>query len=410
MSRMPHNGVLRPFVVALVAISCTEKNSAVPTGPGANRSAPVILTALSSPGWQQQARTLVGTNRLTAYAAGRLYALLSVAQYRAVVDVDAQFAHGNGELGHHSNGLPSIEARRGAVAGASAQVLAYVFPAEIASFEKQVEMEAESALGNTDEDFTRGLSIGRAAGDAVVERAKADHFNDPWVGHVPVGDGMWLADGPPAGTSLLGATPWLLESRDQLRPPPPPAFGSPEFLTARDEIRTLSHDRTADQLAIALYWNLPAGTFTLPGYWNHTAADYVESYGFDERAATHVFALMHAAMYDAQIACWDAKFQYWLLRPSQADPEITLTFALPNHPSYPSGHSCISGAAATVLGHFFPDRLTELSDWVIEVGLSRIYAGIHYRFDVETGSHLGKTVAEWAIGVDESTGLLATTY
>ena len=102
-------------------------------------------------------------------------------------------------------------------------------------------------------------------------------------------------------------------------------------------------------------------------------------------------------MMDAMIGCWDAKYFYWTLRPTQADPGITLTFGLPNHPSYPSGHSCISSAAATVLAEVFPDRATELNALVTEAGLSRMYAGIHYRFDITAGQDLGQAVAHWAI-------------
>jgi membrane-associated phospholipid phosphatase len=97
------------------------------------------------------------------------------------------------------------------------------------------------------------------------------------------------------------------------------------------------------------------------------------------------------------IGCWDAKYYYWTIRPSQADAGITLAFGLPNHPSYPSGHSCVSAAAATVLTDLFPERSTELDTWVTEAGLSRMYAGIHYRFDIIAGQDLGRAVAEWAI-------------
>jgi membrane-associated phospholipid phosphatase len=74
-----------------------------------------------------------------------------------------------------------------------------------------------------------------------------------------------------------------------------------------------------------------------------------------------------------------------------------LTFGLPNHPSYPSGHSCVSAAAATVLKELFPERGAEVDGWVEEAGLSRLYAGIHYRFDITAGADLGRAVAQWAI-------------
>jgi membrane-associated phospholipid phosphatase len=176
----------------------------------------------------------------------------------------------------------------------------------------------------------------------------------------------------PIGATLAGATPYLLASADQFRPPPPPAFGSPAFQTAVDEIRTFVDNRTPAQLAVAAKWAYNLGTFTPPGSWTLTAATYIGEDRLDERAATHVFAVLGATMYDAFIACFDAKYHYLTPRPSQADPRIVAPppvatgapTRLPNHPSYPAGHSCNAASAATVLTHFFPDRAAELAGWV----------------------------------------------
>ena len=85
----------------------------------------------------------------------------------------------------------------------------------------------------------------------------------------------------------------------------------------------------------------------------------------------------NAATFDAQIACFDTKFAYWFIRPSQADPAITLPIGLPNHPSYPSPHACITSALLTVLADALPGETTYLMEQVELAGLSRVYAGIH---------------------------------
>lgn len=113
--------------------------------------------------------------------------------------------------------------------------------------------------------------------------------------------------------------------------------------------------------------------------------------------ALRLLAVMNMAVMDAIIACHDAKYVYWTPRPSQADPTIKPVIGVPNHPSYPSNHSCISTAAATVLGHHFPKERRVLLLSAHEAGLSRIYGGIHYRFDVEAGSNIGRDVAALAI-------------
>jgi membrane-associated phospholipid phosphatase len=123
-----------------------------------------------------------------------------------------------------------------------------------------------------------------------------------------------------------------------------------------------------------------------------------------ERQATHLYALMSATMFDAAIGCWDAKLTYWYIRPWQADPAIALFAPVgrPYHPSYPSGHSCVSSSGAEVLSTFFPDQRAQLDAMVTEAGLSRMYGGIHYRFDITAGQTLGRSVARFAIALDAS--------
>ena len=60
------------------------------------------------------------------------------------------------------------------------------------------------------------------------------------------------------------------------------------------------------------------------------------------------------AMHDAAVGCWDAKYVYFNPRPSQMDPELKTIIGLPNFPSYTSGHSTFSAAAAEVLSYLFP--------------------------------------------------------
>jgi membrane-associated phospholipid phosphatase len=199
-------------------------------------------------------------------------------------------------------------------------------------------------------------------------------------------------------------TRWFLASANQFRPASPPAFGSPEFAAALAEIRHISDTRTDQQIEIATTWALNPGTATPPGFWLEQASKEVAAHNLSERAATHVFALVSSTMEDALIACWDGKLTYWLIRPWNADAGITTLASVgePNHPSYPSGHSCVSSSAAEVLSTFFPERRTDLSAMVIEAGLSRMYAGIHYRFDIDAGQKLGRSVALFAIAADAS--------
>ncbi len=370
---------------------------------------------LASPEWQQLARNFIMQSALSGNStkATRVYAYLSVAQHDAVVraedaiggsESEAEPTPGNG-LG--PGGRSQLEADRGAVAGASAAVLTYFDPADAQLFEDKVEQQANAGPGQPHPDFARGEAAGRQVGAEAIARAQTDGFDLPWTGTVPVGPGLWFSakpPQPPASAQLPGMRPFFLTSPDQFRPAPPPAFGSPDYLAALAEVRSISDTRTAEQVNIALSWARGAGTSSIGGLWNTIATGWIEESGLGEREATHVFALLDAAMMDAAIGCWDAKLTYWFIRPPQADPAITLipAIGLPNHPSYPSAHSCYCGAAAGILSAFFPAKTDRLDAMVHEAGLARIYAGIHYRFDVETGAQLGRHVAQFAVEVERS--------
>ena len=80
-----------------------------------------------------------------------------------------------------------------------------------------------------------------------------------------------------------------------------------------------------------------------------------------------------------------------------ADVQIFSVVPRPSFPSYVSGHSGFSGAAAEVLGHFFPDERAEVDRLAAEASISRVYGSIHYPFDCDEGLKLGRGVARLAL-------------
>ncbi len=207
--------------------------------------------------------------------------------------------------------------------------------------------------------------------------ARTDGYDAPWTGTVPTGPGYWSSDfdppRPPLQPLLGQMRPFFMESGSQFRPGPPPAFGSPEFLPARNEIRRISDTRTPEQLAIAQFWSMNTGSL-VAGFWNEEASALIERFHLDERRAARTLALTHMAQMDANIACHDAKYTYWLIRPYRADPAITTPIPRPQHPSYPSNHACMSGTAAYVLGALFPSEAARIAAMTDEAGESSLYA------------------------------------
>ena len=119
------------------------------------------------------------------------------------------------------------------------------------------------------------------------------------------------------------------------------------------------------------------------------------SYNRGEREAARILALANMAGFDAMIGCWDAKLTCWLVRPWNVDADITTPIGRPNHPSYLSGHSCNTASFATVLADAFPPDTERLEGIVVAAGLSRMYGGLHYRFDCEGGQTLGVRSPSW---------------
>jgi len=404
-------------LVTTATVAACGDQQAAPTAVGAQNTgtthSAAFRAATATLSWQAEVRAQVAAHRLIPVVATRVYALVAVAQYGALVSLD-ETGHTDAVLatqpdasGYGAGGRSRFEAERGAVAGAATQVLSFLFPDAAATLEQRVTQEGAAGPGEQHPEFTRGVSAGRAFGDVMIDWARHDHFDDVWTGTVPTGPGLWIPRGAPVGPLMGLMRTYVMASGDQFRPPPPPAFGSDAFKTALAEVRTISDTRTAEQRAIALKWALGAGTMTAVGVWDELAAEYIEDHALGERDAAHVIALANVAAMDAQIGCWDAKYTYWFIRPVQADPKITLPIAMPNHPSYPSGHSCSSAAAARVIADFFPEHAVELDAMVVEAGLSRVYGGIHYRFDIEAGRTLGNSVAQRALEVDRERGLLS---
>src|SRR5215216_143844 len=183
-----HRSAAGLVISAATLLACAEQ----PTAPVLHSSATSFKAApfstqLLSPQWQELARGLVRANAVSPFAASRTFAALSVAQYRAIIAVD-EHQSTEGTLaadGFGQGGRSQYEAHRGAVSGASAEVLSFLFPAAAAALEEQVERGATSNKATVHPSFTRGLAIGRAIGDEMVEHLQNDGFSLPFTGTIP---------------------------------------------------------------------------------------------------------------------------------------------------------------------------------------------------------------------------------
>ena len=387
----------------LLVSACADQATA-PTGdaPGTSTQVTPFTTELLSSQWQERTRAFVRLNAVGPLPAIRIYAAVSVAQYRAIEAVDHQMdTEGVSRAqGFGAGGRARYEAHRGAVSAASAIVLGHFFASGATSFLSQVDTDGAAGPGQTHPGFDAGRAAGTAVGNAMRVHLDNDGNARPWTGSLQVGAGFWT--GTPVAAHLGAMTPYLVNSTSQFRPVPHVAYGSPAFNAAAAEVLTIAQNRTPQQIAIAQYWaTAVGGGSSLPGHFNQLASVYIDETNLDERGGTRVFALLHAAQFDAALTCFAAKYHYGLLRPNQANAAITLVIGQPNYPAYPSGHACFMSSGASVLKHFFPQHTTTLDNQVLEAALSRLYGGIHYMFDMEASWVLGKGVAAWAIAHED---------
>lgn len=360
--------------------------------------------------WNEITRDWVSFYFRNPPIASRVYAIISVAQQRALdevhkynINLESRFPKTlNNEVLPVEIGCEPFECA--VLIGVAESTLMYLFPETQEAILNQVE-EARQALLLSGNILPSDLDIGESFGRTIAEEVIAERINDgaSTAGKsdpFPIGEGIWEPDpfqANPQAPSWGKVTPWLLTSPDQFRSAPPPEYGSPEFLAALDEVYQVQQTVTHEQLAIADYWAGNPGTFTPAGYWNLIASQLINEYKLSSVEAGHVFSTMNMAIMDAGIGCWDSKYYYLVIRPWQADERIRGLVGYPNHPSYPSGHSCFSAAGAEVLAFYFPIEEISLRDLAKEASLSRLYGGIHYRFDLEAGLELGSQVGAVAV-------------
>ena len=356
--------------------------------------------------WTNLTLDLIRVHTPNPVRAARALALLHVALSDTLVaTADARTAYPRpgpwadkaivplGSAGPENSSYPSDQA---AVAAAASTVLSYLFPKEasetFATLAEKAAMSQLLAARAFRSDVESGQAIGHAVAERAVARGKADGSDVSWDGSGRRTDpGSWQPTPPgyfQQPTEPLAGTwrTWVLASGDQYRPAPPPPYHSPAWQAELVAVQEAVARRIPEQEAAVQFWAGTPGTVTPAGLWTEMARDLIVRDGLDAPYAARVLALTSVAMADGFICCWDAKYTYWTERPITADPSVDVLIPTPPFPSYTSGHATISAAAATVLGHLFPEDAANLLERAEEAKQSRLWAGIHYPIDTDMGA------------------------
>lgn len=350
----------------------------------------------------------IGTDYIAGHViplAGRDWALLNVALYDATIAAwDSKYAYNRPRPSEIDSELstvianpssPSYPSEYAVAAGAASTVLAWLFPDDAQMFADLAQEAVNSRLMAGVEypsDVEAGLELGRQVAELVIEYGNADGSNAVWDGTMPTEPGHWTGQNPIFPLEGTWRT-YVLTAGDQFRPSPPPAYDSEQMAAEMDELRTF--ERTPRTNALAQWWEFGAGGRRNYWYWNLIASQLILEANWKDNAprAARAYALVSIANHDAAVATWDAKYAYWSIRPFQLDPEYTPLFNTPNHPSYPSAHSALSTSIADTLAYLFPADAEWVRGMATEASESRIWAGIHFRSDIDAGVELGHDVA-----------------
>ena len=319
--------------------------------------------------------------------------------------------------------LPAYPSEDAVLSGVTVEILKLMFPAAVEEITKKASEQRDAALLSgkaSSSDFAAGLALGRAVAAVLIARARGDGMSNA-VGNaaqwqaladaaVARGEIPWMSLEIPLRPPMLPnfgqVQMWAMTREDLVseRPPAPPSTSSSQMEQELAEVKSVVQGLTKEQLAIAQFWNDGVSTYTPPGHWNDIATEYIRDARMSEVRAARAFALLNMAMHDAGVACWDAKFFYFNPRASQLDPGIKTTIGMPNFPSYTSGHSTFSAAAATVLSYLFPGGAASFDAMKDEAAISRLYGGIHYRSDIEVGKTHGQQIAAYTVRVAQQDG------
>ncbi len=280
-----------------------------------------------------------------------------------------------------------------------------------------------------------GVAFGKQVATAVLAVRAQSGWNKPIEGTFSSTEpGLWRETPPgfrpPVLPHWAKVVPFVMTSPEQFRAPPPPAVNSKQAADEMEQIARIgardNADRTEYQTLAAPFWADDLGSATPPGHWNVIAQDLTRRHKLSTPDTARFFALLNLAMADAGITIWETKFHYRTWRPetsirevtkeinphATAHPDFIPLMVTPAFPSYISGHSTFSAAGSRLVERWFgtddieftttSDGLPgavrtfkKLSECRDEIGMSRLWGGIHVMADNLEGQKAGIKIADY---------------
>ena len=370
--------------------------------------------------WNQTMLSTFQTAGSPPPVANRLGAIVQSAVFDAVNGIENRYTPI-----HVQPGAPAEADPHAAAAGAAYETLVDLFPSQTTALKAAL----TASLGDQADEgdaasIAAGLAWGTSVGDQTFAWRAADGFSAPPPPYTfSSAPGQYQptpgGSGPPKFRTLATTVPFVLTSPSQFRPAGPPALTSDRYTASFNEVKALggltSTVRTATQTETAKFWQLDTPT----GQWDRVADSLALDHHMNLMASARLLARVNIAIADATIAVFDAKNAYNFWRPVTAiratsDPAWTPLLPTPAFQEYPSAHSGVSSAAASVLAAFYGNDtpftvtsaglpgvqrdFTSFTAAVLQVEDARIYAGFHFRFSCADAATLGAHVARYVTG------------
>jgi hypothetical protein len=278
----------------------------------------------------------------------------------------------------------------------------------------------------------RSISFGQAMANAIYEYSKTDGGHEQYVDPFqlpytwPTKDGAWVPTGAaanPLAPRWANNRPFLTVNITDCQPSAHCAYSTvsnDEFYKEALNVYNVVTNATAEEVEIAKFWaDDPFNTCTPTGHTFNIMVQLLEEHDANLAMSAVGFAKLAIAENDAFIACWKAKYDYFLIRPvtyirQNIDPNFNTLIGTPPFPAYTSGHATEAAAGSRIFtnmftsgdGYYqFTDRsqlqfgfsvrnYSNFDDMATECANSRLYGGIHYNMDNSNGLKMGKAVGD----------------
>jgi PAP2 superfamily len=291
-------------------------------------------------------------------------------------------------------------------------------------------LEQTFVSNSSPEVIERSEIFGRAIAQAIYAWSLEDGSLTQLEYVVSNDTGAWQPTAPKFSDALLpnwgNNRPFVLGTDDECEITPALVYSEEKtsaFYKEGLEVYETSQMLTDEQRGIALFWSDdPGKTATPPGHWLSILNQLVNEQNLSLDRAAEAYAKLGIAVVDSFIGCWNAKYDYNVLRPityiqKTIDANWQSLLNTPPFPEYPSGHSVQSAAAAVVLTEMFGEdfaftdhthdghglqarSFTSFNQAAEEAALSRLYGGIHFRAAIENGLEQGRCIGEKVVSLD----------